>query len=44
MTEDTITILPGSRFRAAMVLAVIADALWPSWCPDRDNRDYRDES
>ena len=27
MTEDTITILPGSRFRAAMVLAVIADAL-----------------
>ena len=27
MTEDTIAILPGSRFRAAMVLAVIADAL-----------------
>ena len=27
MTDETITILPGSRFRAAMVLAVIADAL-----------------
>ena len=27
MTQDTITILPGSRFRAAMVLAIIADAL-----------------
>ena len=27
MTQDTITILPGSRFRAAMVLAVVADAL-----------------
>jgi hypothetical protein len=27
MADDTITILPGSRFRAAMVLAVIADAL-----------------
>jgi hypothetical protein len=27
MTDDTITILPGSRFRAAMMLAVIADAL-----------------
>jgi hypothetical protein len=27
MTHDTITISPGSRFRAAMVLAVIADAL-----------------
>ena len=27
MTEDTITILPGSRFKAAMVLAIIADAL-----------------
>ena len=27
MTQDTITISPGSRFRAAMVLAVIADAL-----------------
>jgi hypothetical protein len=27
MTEDTITILPGSRLRAAMVLAVMADAL-----------------
>jgi len=27
MTGDTITISPGSRFRAAMVLAIIADAL-----------------
>ena len=27
MTRDTITILPGSRFRAAMILAIIADAL-----------------
>ena len=27
MTQDTITILPGSRFRAAMLLAVVADAL-----------------
>jgi hypothetical protein len=27
VTDDTITILPGSRFRAAMVLAIIADAL-----------------
>jgi hypothetical protein len=27
MTQDTITILPGSRFRAAMILAIIADAL-----------------
>jgi hypothetical protein len=27
VTEDSITILPGSRFRAAMVLAVLADAL-----------------
>ena len=27
MTEETITILPGSRFKAAMVLAIIADAL-----------------
>jgi hypothetical protein len=27
MTEDTITISPGSRFRVAMVLAVVADAL-----------------
>lgn len=27
MTDDTITILPGSRFRAAMMLAVLADAL-----------------
>ncbi len=27
ITQDTITISPGSRFRAAMVLAVIADAL-----------------
>ena len=27
MADDTITILPGSRFRTAMVLAVIADAL-----------------
>ena len=26
MTDDAITILPGSRFRAAMVLAVVADA------------------
>jgi hypothetical protein len=27
MTEDTITISPGSRFRVAMALAVLADAL-----------------
>ena len=27
MPEDTITILPGWHFRAAMVLAVVADAL-----------------
>ena len=27
MTHDTITISPGSRFRAAMMLAIIADAL-----------------
>ncbi|MFZ0771068.1 MAG: hypothetical protein WCA49_03925 [Candidatus Sulfotelmatobacter sp.] len=27
MTDDTITVLPGSRFRTAMVLAIIADAL-----------------
>jgi len=27
MTDDTITISPGPRFRAAMVLAVMADAL-----------------
>jgi hypothetical protein len=27
MTDDTVTILPGSRFRAAMMLAIIADAL-----------------
>jgi hypothetical protein len=27
MTEDAITISPGPRFRAAMILAVIADAL-----------------
>ena len=27
MTDDTITISPGSRLRAAMVLAVMADAL-----------------
>jgi hypothetical protein len=27
VTEDTVTILPGSRFRAAMSLAIIADAL-----------------
>lgn len=27
MTHDTITISPGWRFRAAMVLAVVADAL-----------------
>ena len=27
MTDDSITILPGSRFRAAMVLAIVADAL-----------------
>ena len=27
MTQDTITISPGSRFRAAMLLAVVADAL-----------------
>ena len=27
MADETITISPGSRFRAAMVLAIIADAL-----------------
>ena len=27
MTQDTLTILPGSRFQAAMVLAIVADAL-----------------
>ena len=27
MTQDTVTISPGSRFRAAMILAIIADAL-----------------
>lgn len=27
VTDDTITISPGTRFRAAMVLAIIADAL-----------------
>lgn len=27
MTDDTITISPGPRFRTAMVLAIIADAL-----------------
>jgi hypothetical protein len=27
MTEDTITISPGPRFRTAMILAVVADAL-----------------
>jgi hypothetical protein len=27
LTQDTITISPGSRFRAAMLLAVVADAL-----------------
>ena len=27
MTHNTITISPGSRFRAAMILAIIADAL-----------------
>ena len=27
MTDDTISISPGSRFRAAMVLAILADAL-----------------
>lgn len=27
MTYDTVTILPGSRFRTAMILAIIADAL-----------------
>jgi len=27
VTQDTVAILPGSRFRAAMMLAVIADAL-----------------
>jgi len=27
VTRDTITILPGPRFRAAMILAIIADAL-----------------
>ena len=27
VTHDTVTISPGSRFRAAMVLAIVADAL-----------------
>jgi hypothetical protein len=27
MTDETVTILPGSQFRAAMILAIIADAL-----------------
>ena len=27
MLDDTITISPGTRFRAAMILAIIADAL-----------------
>jgi hypothetical protein len=27
MTSDSITISPGSRFRAAMILAILADAL-----------------
>jgi len=27
MTQDTLTISPGSRFRAAMMVAVVADAL-----------------
>jgi hypothetical protein len=27
MTHDTVTISPGSRFRAAMTLAILADAL-----------------
>lgn len=27
MTPDTVTILPGLRFRTAMVLAIVADAL-----------------
>ncbi|PYX28710.1 MAG: hypothetical protein DMG77_14690 [Acidobacteria bacterium] len=27
MTQDTVTISPGPRFRAAMVLAIIADAV-----------------
>ena len=27
MTEDTITISPGPRFRTAMILAIVADAL-----------------
>jgi hypothetical protein len=27
MIEDSVTILPGSRFRAAMLLAILADAL-----------------
>ena len=27
MTEDTITISPGLRFRTAMILAIVADAL-----------------
>jgi len=27
MTDDSLTIAPGSRFRAAMALAIIADAL-----------------
>ena len=27
MTQDTITIGPGSRFRTAMILAILADAL-----------------
>jgi hypothetical protein len=27
MTDDSITISPGSRFRSAMILAIVADAL-----------------
>ena len=27
MIQDTITVSPGSRFKAAMMLAVVADAL-----------------
>jgi len=27
MTDDSITILPGSRFRSAMILAIVADAV-----------------
>jgi hypothetical protein len=30
MTDDTITILPGPRFRTAMMLAIVADALSPA--------------